>query len=143
MAASFLSESLELKLSQIGPYYTQRPTVGLPENCLEGEKPLDLSGWAMAHPTNAAQPYCEVWRNAVRGRETTTSNALVIGGDALCSVAACCRFFGGCGLAPACWRFRFRAANSGILGRQQPGNKCGRSKLRLWRIATVQSGSKL
>jgi len=70
-------------------------------------------------------------------------NALVIGGAALCSAGACCRFFGGCGLAPACWRFKFRAANSGIPGRPQPGNECRRSLLRLWRIATVQSGSKL
>jgi len=31
-------------------------------------------------------------------------------------------------LARACWRLRFRAANSLILGRPQPGNKCARKQ---------------
>ena len=37
----------------------------------------------------------------------------------------------------------FRDPNNGIPGHPEPANEWRRSKLHLWRIATVQSGSKL
>jgi hypothetical protein len=37
--------------------------------------------------------------------------------------AACCRFFGGSWLAPACWRLKFRVATTGVLGRPELGQR--------------------
>jgi hypothetical protein len=75
----------------------------------------------------------ELWRHLV----ACTRNTFV-GGANLRSAATGCRFSGGCWLAPACWGFEFRVANSRIPSRPL-GNECGCGKLPVWEIATAQS----